>query len=260
MNCKLKLVYFSATGSTKNILHKISEFMNIPIDQEFNLTNYEHKDFKHTFEKNDIILLGFPVYGGRVPRPARNRFLGIKGNCSKIALVLTYGDMHYSNSMNEIYEIVKNNGFEIIGMGIFVSQHSIIKSIVSDRPNEKDFVKMAYFGEKIVQNIFENKIPKSIFENVKTYGKYHILPIKPKGNKNCNKCGLCSKLCPENAIEINDPRKTCRNKCICCMRCVKYCPQKARDLTKIEYLIGEIFLKIMRKTFFNNEKEVEIVV
>ena len=119
---------------------------------------------------------------------------------------------------------------------------------------------MAYFGEKIVQNIFENKIPKSIFENVKTYGEYHILPIKPKGNKNCNKCRLCTKLCPENAIEINDPRKTCRNKCICCMRCVKYCPQKARDLTKIEYLIGEIFLKIMRKTFFNKEKEVEIIV
>ena len=146
MNCKLKLVYFSATDSTKNILHKISESMNMPIDEEFNLTNYEYKDFKHTFE------------------------------------------------------------------------------------------------------------------NAKTYGKYHILPIKPKGNKKCNKCGLCTKLCPENAIEINDPRKTCRNKCICCMRCVKYCPQKARDLTKTEYLIGELFLKIMRKTIFKKEKEAEIIV
>ena len=260
MNCKLKLIYFSATDSTKNILHKISESMNMSIDEEFNLTNYEYRDFEHTFGKNDVILLGSPVFGGRVPRPAKNRFIGIKGNGAKIVLILSYSDVHYSNSMNEIYEIVKNNGFEIIGMGIFILQHSVIKSIASDRPNENDLEKIKYFGQKLVQNIIENKVPKTKFEDIKTYGKYNIVPIKPKGNIHCNKCGLCIKLCPENAIEINYPRQTNRNKCICCMRCVKYCPQKARDLSKMEYFIGRIFLKTIRKIAFNKEKEAEIIV
>ena len=260
MENKLKLVYFSATNLTRNILHKISESMNLPIDEEFNLTNNEYKDFEHTFHKNDIVLLGFPVFGARIPRPAKNRFVGIKSSGSKIALVLTYGDMHYGNSLNEIFEIVKNNGFDVIGIGIFVLKHSVIKSIASDRPNRKDFEKIKIFGEKIIQNIIENKKPTFDFIKTKAFGKYRIVPIKPKGNSNCKKCGMCIKLCPENAIEIINPRNTNRDKCICCMRCVKFCPHKARDLTKMEYFIGEIYLKIMRKIVFKGEHEAEIFV
>jgi ferredoxin len=257
---KIKLVYFSPTDSTKNILYKIVEEMDLSIDEEFNLTNYEYKDFKHSFDENDVILLGFPVYGGRVPEPARNRFNGLRGNGSKIVIILTYGDVHYSDSLIEISEIIKNHGFTIIGMGTFVSQHSIVKSVGFDRPNKEDYKIIKYFGKKLVEKLDRNEDFKIELGTQKSFGKYSKLPLKPKVKNNCSQCGLCAKLCPKNAIETYNLLKTNKSRCICCMRCVKYCPNNARDLTRIEYFISKIFLEIVRKIKFKKENKSEIIV
>jgi ferredoxin len=259
MNKNIKLVYFSPTDTTKNILHKIANEMDFSIDDEFNLTNHEYKDFKYNFEEKDVILLGFPVYGGRVPKTAKNRFIGLKGNGAKIALILTYGDMHYDNSLIEMYEIIKNNGFAVIGMGAFVSQHSVAKSIGFNRPNNKDYEIIKYFGKKLAEKINGNKISEIETVVVKSFGKYKSIPIKPKTKNNCLRCGLCIKLCPENAIKNDNSIKTDKNKCICCMRCIKYCPNNARNLTAFEYFVTKIFLKMIRKLKYKKEKKSEII-
>jgi Fe-S-cluster-containing hydrogenase component 2 len=260
MNGKVILVYFSATGITKNFLHRIAHEMEYSVEKEFDLTNYENRDFVHTFEQNDNILLGCPVFGARIPEPARNRFMGLRGNNSKIVLILTYGDVHYDNALIEIYEILKNNGFSIIGMGAFVSRHSVIKNIGINRPNNQDNEDIKYFCEKIVSKLNENETKNIEISHLITFGKYKKLPIKPIGNRKCKKCGICSKLCPENAINNNNPGKTNKAKCICCMRCVKYCPHKARNLSVIIYTISKIFLNIMKKTKYKGENKSKIII
>jgi ferredoxin len=260
MNSELKLVYFSPTDTTKNILHKIADEMSFSISEEFNLTNYEYKDFGHIFEENDVILLGFPVYGGRVPKTAKNRFNGLKGNGAKIITILTYGDMHYDNSLIEIYELLKNNGFIIIGMAAFVSQHSIAKNIGFNRPNNEDYELLKYFARKLVEKINGNKISGIEIEVANAFGKYNTIPIKPKTKNNCSGCGLCIKLCPENAIKNDNLRTTDKNKCICCIRCIKYCPNKARNLTTLEYFVSKIFLKIVRKIKYKKVNNSEVII
>ena len=260
MNSKVNIIYFSATGTTKEFLHKMAHEMGFSIDKEFDLTNYEYKDFKHTFEKNDIILLGCPVFGARIPEPAKNRFTGLKGNNSKIVLILTYGDVHYDEALIEIYEIMKNNGFDIIGMGAFVSRHSVIKSVGIRRPNNHDNETIKYFCKKIVGKLNENIKQNIEIIHSKLFGKYKKLPIKPKGNKKCKECGLCNKLCPVNSIDSRNPRKTNKEKCICCMRCVKYCPYNARNLPVIIYFMSKIFLNFMKKIKYNKENKSEIMV
>ena len=257
MNRTLKLVYFSPTDSTKKILHRMANEMGFPIGEEFNLTNYEYNNFEHTFEENDLIFVGCPVYGGRVPQTAKNRFNRLKGSNTKIAIILAYGDMHYDNSLMEIYEKIKNNDFAIVGMGAFVSRHSVVKSIGFNRPNEKDYECLKIFCKKIIENINANKIIDLKLE--RSFGKYRSVPIKPKGKKNCIKCGLCIKLCPENAIEYINPRLTNKKKCICCMRCIKYCPNNARNLSKMEYFISRLFLKIIKRIKYNKENKNEII-
>ena len=259
MNKSLKLVYFSPTDSTKYILHKIASEMNSPINEEYNLTNFEYKDFTYFFKEDDLVLLGSPVYGARIPKSAKNRFVGLKGNNTKVVLVLTYGDVHYDDSMIEFYDIMKNKGFEIIGMGIFVSRHNVIKSVGLNRPNGTDYEILKMFTQKILENINGSINKKFEMKSTKVFGENNKLPIKPKGNKNCKKCGLCIKLCPENAIEEKNPRKTDRKKCICCMRFVKYCPYKARNLSAIIYFISGLFLKFMKKIKYSKENKSEII-
>jgi len=257
MNKSLKLVYFSPTDSTKYILHKIASEMDFTIKEEINLTKFEFKDSTHYFEEDDVVLLGSPVYGARVPKSAKNRFIGLKGNNTKIALVLTYGDVHYGDSMIEFYDIIKNKGFRIIGMGIFVSRHNVIKSVGLNRPNDTDYEILRIFSKKLLENINDNKYIEMKY--TKVFIGNSKLPIKPKGNKDCQKCGLCVKLCPENAIKEENPGKTNRNKCICCMRCVKYCPYKARNLYTIVYFTSQLFLKFMKKIKYNKENKSEII-
>jgi len=146
MNNYLKLIYFSPTDSTKNILYKIVSGMNYNIDEEFNLTDYDNKNYENNFKENEIILLGTPVYGGRVPKIAKDRFNRIKGNNSKIILVMTYGGVHYDDSLKEFYEIMNNKGFIIIGIGIFVVKHNAIKSMGINRPNDRDYDEIKFFS------------------------------------------------------------------------------------------------------------------
>jgi len=256
----IQLVYFSPTDSTKNVIHKVVESMNAIITEEYNLTNQEYEDFNYSFDENDLVLLGFPVYGGRLPETAKNRFIGLKGKKTKIAIILTYGDVHYDDSLIETHEIMKNNGFITIGMGAFVVQHNIVKTVGINRPNDEDYKLIIKFGKELNGKINENKLEELKIASAKPFGKYKGCPVKPKGNRNCSKCGLCVKLCPQKAIKANNPRKNIKNKCISCMRCVKYCSKNARDLTPFEYFVSKIFIGIVKKTKFKKENKSEIIV
>jgi ferredoxin len=251
----MKLVYFSPTDTTKNILYKIVEKMEIQIEKEFNLTNYENKDFSYQF-KNDIILLGFPVYSGRVPKTALNRFYNITGINSRIIICVTFGNRNYDSALMEIYEHFSNNGFYVIGLCAVVTQHSFVKSISKDRPNEEDFILLNSFSKKMVEKINCNVQESVKYQINKPFRKYQTIPLKPKGNKNCKKCLLCIELCPENVIDKINPKKTDKRRCISCLRCVKYCPNGSRDLKLLEKYISRIFIESKCK---ENQKSIKIV-
>ena len=53
--------------------------------------------------------------------------------------------------------------------------------------------------------------------------------LKPKSDKKCESCGICAKLCPVNAIPLDDPKETNSEKCISCMRCISICPKKQEN-------------------------------
>ena len=119
-------MYFSPTDTTKKILYKIIEQINLPIKKEYNLTNYEYKDFSCQFN-NDIILFGFPVYSGRVPKSAINRFFNITGKNTQAIICATFGNRNYDSALMEIYELLQNNSFNIIGLCAIVTPHLIVK-------------------------------------------------------------------------------------------------------------------------------------
>ena len=55
---------------------------------------------------------------------------------------------------------------------------------------------------------------------------------------NCVKCGTCTKVCPANAITIEDNTFSINmNKCIFCGNCAYYCPTKAIRMSH-EYELG----------------------
>lgn len=50
------------------------------------------RDMKYSFTKDDIVVLGVPVYGGRIPAVLNNVINNLKGDGTKAILVSVYGN------------------------------------------------------------------------------------------------------------------------------------------------------------------------
>ena len=151
-------------------------------------------------------------------------------------LVATYGGIHYSNVLHELQQIVNPNGFMTIAAATVIAEHNAINidpniKIASGRPDAQDLSAISAFANQASMKALQT----DGFENLVIQGKIPVplrnkYPALPFGDKKCNECGICIKLCPVQAI--NDPRQKAGQGCIHCMRCTKFCPQKARTYLK----------------------------
>ena len=208
---------------------------------EIDLTPYENKDRSYSFNENELVIIGIPVYGGRVPITAENRIKQLNGHNTPVVLVATYGNIHYSHALFELKSIVESVGFITIGAAIVVSEHNAVSGIATGRPDAHDLSAVSSFinelqkklshSDRLENIVLKGKMPKT------PRGKQ---PAWPRGNKLCKHCGVCRKLCPVQAID--DPRKKAGNKCIHCLRCIKYCPQKARTYGRIKKVGAKLLL------------------
>lgn len=234
------LLYFSPTNTTRRVLRTMFDKQNGYQSIEYNLTDIQFSGIKMTFAKEDVVVFGIPVYSGRVPKAALDRFRKLSGNNTPAILVATYGNRHYDDALIELYDVVKAQGFAVISAAAIVTEHSVVHEIAKGRPNKDDKIVIKEFANKILAKDLLEDLP--FVPGNRPYRKYQSIPFKPKGNRKCNDCGSCIKLCPVNAISSENPRHTNKLTCISCMRCVRYCPKKARNLSKIEQYISYMFI------------------
>ena len=247
---KLHIVYFSPTGTTQSILRSAAKFFSTEI-VEHDLTDYAAREVQLDLAEDDFVIFGFPVYGGRVPETFRERIKGIKGRRTPAALIATYGNREYEDALLEMKDVSEENGFLPIGAAAIVTEHSVIRSIASGRPDAKDRVFIEDFYSELKKKILsissKNFLTKIIVPGKKPYRRYMKLPMTPVAIASCTACGLCVKRCPVGAIDAHNPRKTDRDKCIGCMRCVRICPQKARHLPKLKMDVGKFYLSSAKR-------------
>lgn len=181
-----------------------------------------------------------------------------KGKATPAIVVCIYGNRDYDDALIELKDVVETNGFKIVSAGAFIARHAIFPEVAMSRPDDNDIKLIKEFAGKsksIINSITDTSTLSEI--NVKGSRPYKVsgkMPLKPTGDKKCNECGTCVKLCPTQAIPADSPRKTIKHKCITCSRCVAVCPQKARHFGGILYkLIGKIVIKS-----FSARKEPEI--
>lgn len=226
----MKLIYFSPTGSTEKVVKLIGSVWgkeNIEIDLSVFDNDYE----KCQCEKDEIIIVGVPSFGGRVPVIALENLKKIHGNYTKAIIVVTYGNRAYDDTLLELKNCLKENNFNVIAAIASVTEHSIMHQFATGRPTNSDVKELITFAKKIKEKIDTDQEIEEVSVNGKVpYREYNGVPLKPKTNKKCKECGICAKLCPVNAIPLNNPKDTDTTKCITCMRCIKICPNKSRNL------------------------------
>lgn len=237
----IDLVYFSATYTTRKIVRQIAKQLGGEI-KEHDITK-ETSKIDWTCDSDDLLVMGMPVYAGRIPTTTLKILENLKGENTPAIIVCVYGNRDYDDALLEMKNLVEEKGFKVISAAAFVAQHSIFPAVGSHRPDQEDLDKIKIFTDKSAESLRLFTDNTSSFPDIKVKGNipYKIpgaVPLKPKGNRKCDKCGICVKLCPVSAIPADEPRKTDKEICISCGRCIVVCPQHARHFGGLIYAIG----------------------
>ncbi len=252
MNKKIHALYFSATGTTEKIVTGIAE--KISENQggkttvhriDFTLPEARKKTF--SFDKDDLVIAGIPVYAGRVPNVLLKFLNTISGNEATAVAVVLYGNRNYDDALIEFKDILESNGFNVIAGGAFIGEHSFSTTLGAKRPDKQDMAVAAGFAAKIYD---KTKTPVEnsavVVKGDKPYKKYYqpkdrngnpmsILKVTPKTNSDCIDCKLCSQVCPMASIDSDDVSKI-TGICIKCCACIKNCPVGAKYFDDENYL------------------------
>lgn len=237
-------VYFSPTSNTK----KVVEAMCYHLDEYAKMLDITCQKNNMTFNESDFVVIGAPVYGGRIPGVSKERLMEFVGNNTPCVIVVTYGNRHYDDALVELSDLVKDCGFVVYGACAVIGRHTY-GEIQVDRPNKKDISEIIGFIDEIYKR---NKpiyceLPGNHHDDVKeNKGRFH-----PFTNEHCVGCQICVKNCPVNAIL--DDCKSISDKCISCFRCIRNCPFEAKLMNDEEYHSFSVSFSEKLKGPKNNE-------
>ena len=103
---KVRLVYFSPTGTTKTVLENMAAGIGAGTVEHFDVTlpGAGQPDFPE-MSNNNLLIIGAPVYAGRIPEIAVQRFQKLKSNKSPAVIVVLYGNREIEDALVELADL-----------------------------------------------------------------------------------------------------------------------------------------------------------
>lgn len=238
-------ITFSPTNSTKQAVELIAA--QIPGAREsLDLTEAKYRP-DYYFTENEVVLVGVPVYGGRVPMTAAERIRKLHGRQTPAVLVVAYGNRAYDDALLELKDLLVAQGFRPAAGAAVVAEHNIVRGVAVGRPDADDQEKIRAFGRNVAEKLSDTASTYELVDlTVKgsyPYKEYHTLPLKIKVTSDCTNCGICIRNCPVQAISRTDPKVMDEERCITCMRCIKVCPTGGRKIGALVQLVVDRKLK-----------------
>ncbi len=252
---KVWSVWFSATGTTRKVVEllakRLGEELDAPVEEySFNLPAARETEL--TFGPGDLVVLGVPTYAGRVPNLLlpyiRDK---IRGNGALGAPVVLYGNRNFDDSLMELRNVMRDNGFHPVSAGAFVGEHSFSTVLGAGRPDGEDLALAEELAVRTAEKVKTLTAPPA--QPVRVEGCDPIRPYytprdrtgepirdflkaKPVTDLNkCVNCGMCARICPMGAIDFQD-FSSVTGKCIKCCACVKRCLRGAKSFDHPGYL------------------------
>jgi ferredoxin len=244
------IIVFSPHGNTLKVAGAVKEgFLSQGIEPTLiDLTGapwHEIRGFTYSMLNDyDLLVLGSPVYAGRVIEPIEIFLSGLPDTKAKLAAVfVTYGMISW-NALFHAARLLSKKGYEILGAAKIVASHSMVFEDERDqfirRPSQEDLELATTFGRVLVNktNHFGLKrVPMDMLKSrslaVRIFNKFMatrfgmaILPHVRFTRETCIQCGRCAESCPVKILTL-DPYPRQVGDCIRCYNCVRICPTGA---------------------------------
>lgn len=234
MSRQVSILYFSATGGTAKIVKSVAKGF-ADTYKEYNITLPGNREKEIFFDSNDFLIVGVPVYAGRVPKFLIDFFTNVKGNNTSAVFIAVYGNRYYDDALIELKDTFESNGFIGISAGAFIAEHSNSSKVGANRPDAKDLEKARKFGAYIKDKLESlgamSPFPElTVKGNVPYKERMPAPPIVPDTFDACTKCGICAKHCPMGAISFINFKDIDSTKCVRCCSCIRKCPVNAKSI------------------------------
>jgi len=205
----LTVAFFSPTGTTRRVLEAIAAGTGLPVADRRDLTRPGWR-LPGPVAGQSLLLVGAPVYGGRVAPEAMRRLAGLRpAHSGGLAVpVVVYGNRHYDDALRELADFVAEAGFAPIAGAAFVGEHSFATAhhpIALSRPDDADLTVAAEFGRRIAAAAAAAPVPSPRpdlpgarpYKALRPRTSYLPLDVDPA---KCQGCRACAEACPVGAI------------------------------------------------------------
>jgi len=247
----------------------MSEAAGLPVET-IDFTRPDARARSYTFAKDDLLIIGLPVYAGRLP----NKILpfvqeNLKGSGTPSLAFVCYGNRAFDDGLSELVYEQKNTGFLPVAAAAFATQHAFAAQLASGRPNEADLEDAKIFARDVWAKIgragdadaadglgeltVEGNTPPGPYYRPKRMDGEPAVFLKAKpltdGDK-CIGCGTCARVCSMGSIDPSDVTSV-PGICIKCQACVTHCPVGAKYFDDPDFLSH----KEMLETNFREEQQ-----
>ncbi|MBP3729308.1 MAG: EFR1 family ferrodoxin [Lachnospiraceae bacterium] len=254
-------VYFSPTGNTRRLVSAVAQRIADQLDcpyRPFDFTLPSARTVPLSFRQEDLLVIGLPVYAGRLPNLLLPFLNTLKGSQTPAVLMVSFGNRHYDDALLELGLILEERGFLPAAAAAFAGEHAFSRQLGAGRPDRRDMRQVEEFAQGALQNLQEGRQPgiwallKEPVRPLKPYytprdrqgNPINILKVKPLVNRElCIGCGRCVCLCPMGSIDPEDVSRYL-GVCIKCGACIKGCPEEARYYDDPGYLYHKQELEI----------------
>jgi ferredoxin len=236
-----KIYFYTGTGNSLWVAQQLAEELG-----DATLISLSHKNGENPREQADAVGFVFPVYAWGAPRAILECIDRLKPDPSTYYFAVATCGGQIAGTLTNLKKYMKKRGINLSsGFGIVMPSNFITWG--GPGPQDKQEERFAKAREKIpaiAQSIIERKIlpmekgeswQNIIFTGLLYNFSYNKLPQMDKDfwlDKECNSCGICTKVCPRNNIELTDNGPQWNHNCDQCYACVQWCPKEAIQTNK----------------------------
>jgi ferredoxin len=247
---KTEIYYFSGTGNSYYVASYLAQKLSAEMKPII-----RYKDKEEIISEASIVGLVFPIYDFKAPEimyqfinrlqtPEDTYFFavctyGIKPlkTMKKLGAVLTLNDKKLSAGFT--VNMPHN------GLGYRMISREKQQKMFNDFKNKSEMILYQVTSKKqghieysniidhlVLIGIFLRLMPKIIPMLLQAFLKgWNSLGFYSDGS--CNGCGICSKICPVDNIQIYDHRPRWGDTCLNCFACFHWCPQRCIQIANL---------------------------
>ena len=226
------ILYFSGTGNSLHVARSLAQALGD------SLRHINNAPADLTQEK--VVGLVYPAYTYDAPAAVKKFADSLVLNKESYVFVIATCGSTPGNAILSVKQRVEKNGASVAYSRI-VSMPDCSASAMNNNPNDQlnKLEAVPTLLEQMTSDIQARKhdlqhakcTAMGTIMNTRAMQPIGIAAVRQHVNVDkCIGCGICTKVCPQENIVIQDKKAHIGNHCTQCLACVHFCPQQAMEI------------------------------